>query len=103
VDVILTPGGSIAGLVVEEDGRPSTPTASSERGQVEALGRAVEKSVGSGDGRFLLEDLADDTYVLQVFVPDRAPATVPGVRVVAGGRATRAPSACQRAASSAGR
>ena len=44
----------------------------------------VEKAVGSADGRFLLEDLADETYVLQVMVPDRAPAVVPAVRVNAG-------------------
>ena len=85
VDVILTPGGSIAGLVVEEDGRPIDAyriAGNSSKGKPWE-GR-VEKSVGSADGRFLLEDLAEDTYVLQVFVPDRAPATVPAIRVVAG-------------------
>ena len=85
VDVILTPGGSIGGLVVEEDGRPIDSyriVGNAAKGKPWE-GR-VEKSVGSADGRFVLEDLAEDTYVLQVFVPDRAPATVPGIRVVAG-------------------
>jgi protocatechuate 3,4-dioxygenase beta subunit len=85
VDVILTPGGSITGLVVEEDGRPidAYRIVGSAARSKPWEGR-IDKSVGSADGRFLLEDLSEDTYVLQVFVPDRAPATVPGVRVVAG-------------------
>ena len=85
VDVILTPGGSIAGLVVEDDGRPiDAYRIVGSAAKSKPWDGRVEKSVGSADGRFLLEDLAEDTYVLQVFVPDRAPATVPGVRVVAG-------------------
>jgi large repetitive protein len=85
VDVILTAGGSVAGVVVEEGDRPVDAyrvVASPVKSSVWE-GRA-EKSVGSSDGRFLLEDLAEETYVLQVLVPDRAPATVSGVRVSAG-------------------
>jgi len=85
VDVILTAGGSVAGVVVEEGDRPvdayrviANPVKSNDW-----EGRA-DKSVGSIDGRFLLEDLAEETYVLQVLVPDRAPATLSGVRVSAG-------------------
>jgi hypothetical protein len=86
VDLILTAGGSVTGVVVEEGERPidayrivANPVKSTGAWE----GRA-EKSVGSPDGRFLLEDLAEETYVLQVLVPDRAPATVSGVRVSAG-------------------
>ncbi len=85
VDVILTAGGSVAGMVVEEGDRPVDAyrvIASPVKSNVWE-GKA-EKSVGSTDGRFLLEDLAEETYVLQVLVPDRAPATVSGVRVSAG-------------------
>src|SRR5258707_11996414 len=85
VDVILTAGGSVAGVVVEEGDRPVDSyrvVASPVKSSVWE-GRA-EKSVGSTDGRFLLEELAEETYVLQVLVPDRAPATVSGVRVSAG-------------------
>jgi large repetitive protein len=85
VDVILSAGGSVAGMVVEEGDRPVDSyrvIASPVKSNVWE-GRA-EKSVGSTDGRFLLEDLAEETYVLQVLVPDRAPATVSGVRVSAG-------------------
>jgi protocatechuate 3,4-dioxygenase beta subunit len=86
VDVILSPGGSIAGLVVEEGGRTVdayrvVASASKARGPWEG---GAEKSVGSSDGRFLLEDLPEETYVLQVLVPDHAPATVSGMRVIAG-------------------
>jgi hypothetical protein len=85
VEVILTPGGSITGLVVEEGDRPidAYRIAGSSAKAKPWAGR-VEKTIGSSDGRFLLEDLSEDAYVLQVFVPDRAPATVPGVRVTAG-------------------
>ena len=85
VDVILTAGGSVAGVVVEEGDRPVDAyrvVASPVKSSVWE-GRA-EKSVGSSDGRFVLEDLAEETYVLQVLVPDRAPATVSGIRVSAG-------------------
>jgi protocatechuate 3,4-dioxygenase beta subunit len=86
VDFILTAGGSVSGLVVEDGDRPIdayrvVASAGKARGPWE--GRS-EKSVGSADGRFVLEDLTEDTYVLQVVVPDRAPATVAGVRVVPG-------------------
>ena len=86
VDVILNAGGSVSGLVVEEGNRPIdayrvVANPAKARGGWE--GR-VEKAVGSADGRFLLEDLADETYVLQVLVPDRAPAVVSAVRVNAG-------------------
>jgi hypothetical protein len=85
VDVVLTPGGSISGLVVEEDGRPIDAfRIAGNSSKAKPWEGRVEKSVGSADGRFLLEDLSEDTYVLQVFVPDRAPATVPATRVVAG-------------------
>jgi large repetitive protein len=86
VDLILTPGSSITGLVVEESDRPVDSyrvAASPSKAMAGWEGRA-EKSVGSPDGRFLLEGLAEETYVLQVVVPDRAPATVSGVRVSAG-------------------
>ncbi len=86
VELILNAGGSVTGVVVEEGDRPidayrivANPVKSAGPWE----GRA-EKSVGSTDGRFLLDDLAEETYVMQVLVPDRAPATVSGVRVSAG-------------------
>jgi carboxypeptidase family protein len=86
VDLILTAGASVTGIVVEDGDRPldayrivANPVDHASRGEGTA-----EKSVGSTDGRFLLEDLAEGTYVLQVLVPDRAPATLSGVRVSAG-------------------
>jgi hypothetical protein len=86
VDLVMTAGGAVTGVVVEDDNHPVdayrvVASAARARGPWEG---GAEKSVGSPDGRFLLEDLAEDTYVLQVVVPDRAPATVSGVRVIPG-------------------
>src|SRR5262249_17316794 len=41
-------------------------------------------TVGAGDGRFTVEDLAEGTYVLQVMVPDRAPVSVSNLKVAPG-------------------
>jgi protocatechuate 3,4-dioxygenase beta subunit len=83
VDLVLEPGGAITGVVVEEGDQPvdaysieANPAKPEQRFQ----GRIFE-SVGSADGRFLLEDLAEDKYVLQVMVPERAPASVSSVAV----------------------
>jgi len=42
------------------------------------------KDVTAPDGRFLLEDLAEGTYVVRARAPEVMPGTVSGVRVVAG-------------------
>ena len=87
VDLTVDAAGSLTGLVVEEGDRPvegfhlhAEPQAASQR----AWENDRQKAVGSPDGRFLLEDLTEGAYVLQVLVPDRAPATVSNARVVPG-------------------
>jgi hypothetical protein len=85
VDWVLEHGGAVTGLVVEEGDRPvdayrvlASPTSTERRDEGQ-----TQKDVASPDGRFLLEDLAEGDYVLQVLVPERAPASVPARAVVA--------------------
>jgi hypothetical protein len=85
VELILTPGGSITGIVVDERGRPCdaysvTAHPSNADGFWDTGG---EKTVADPDGRFLLEELAAETYVLQVSAPDFAPGVASGIKVVA--------------------
>jgi Carboxypeptidase regulatory-like domain len=86
VDLVLEPGGAVTGVVVEEGDRPVASyrvLASPARPERLYEGQA-QKDVASSDGRFLLEDLVEGDYVLQVFVPERAPTSVPARGVVAG-------------------
>jgi hypothetical protein len=84
-DLVLSPGGAIAGLVVEEGDRPvDSYRVSASPDRAGRRGRDASKSVASGDGRFLLEDLAEGTYVVQVLAPERAPGSASGVAVVPG-------------------
>ncbi len=108
VDVLLSRGGAIHGIVREEGSdRPlsgATVLAFLEKGgplggrqdvaffvtgalpgDSEDLFLQAEASVKTGeDGRFLLEDLASGSYRLKARHPDHAKAEVPGLSVVAG-------------------
>ena len=86
VEVVLEPGGTITGLVVDEAGR--TVESYQVVAQPAREGRAARphfESVGSADGRFRLDDVAEATYVVTVTAPERAPATRSDVKVPAGG------------------
>lgn len=88
VDVVLSPGGSITGLVVDEAGRAVEAynvraNAASER----PFEFETEKLVTAADGRFVLEDLAEGTYAVEVTAPERASSVVSGVKVTAGSSA----------------
>lgn len=85
-DLVLLPGGAITGLVVEEGDRPVDSyrvVANADRADRRTSSDAG-KSVGSPDGRFLLEDVAEGTYVVQVLAPERTPGSVSGLKVAAG-------------------
>ena len=79
VDWVLEHGGAVTGVVVEEGDRPvdgyrvvASPVTTERHYEGQ-----TQKDVASSDGRFLLEDLAGGDYVLEVVVPERAPASVP--------------------------
>ncbi len=83
VDLVLERGGAITGVVVEEGDRPVDAyriTANPAKPESQFSGETV-KTVGSPDGRFVLEDLSTGDYVLQILAPDRAPATARGTVV----------------------
>ena len=85
VDLVLSPGGAIAGLVVEEGDRPVDSYRVAAR--ADSANRRREetaRSVASSDGRFLLEDVAEGSYVLQVLAPERSPGSASGIKVAAG-------------------
>ncbi len=88
VEIVLQAAGSVTGSVVDEGGRPvdafrvSVTPVSSEMD--EGPGFPASDTVGGGDGRFTLADVAPGTYTLEVAAPDRAPALVSGVKVASG-------------------
>jgi protocatechuate 3,4-dioxygenase beta subunit len=86
--ITLDPAGALTGVVVEEGNRPveayQVRAEPARTGETRSFEDAAQRSVGSTDGRFTLEDLVDGTYVLQVLVPERAPVTVSGLKVAAG-------------------
>jgi protocatechuate 3,4-dioxygenase beta subunit len=93
-DVVLSPAGSIAGLVVDDAGRPveafrvsANPArregASADRFAMRPQGRMIN----SADGRFLLEDLGEGTYVVEASAVGRASAHVSEVKVAPGSTA----------------
>lgn len=86
VDLVLLPAGAVTGVVVDERGRPCeayTVTAHPSKAE-DISDTGAQETVASADGRFHLEDLQEETYVLQVVAPDHAPASVSGVQVAAG-------------------
>jgi protocatechuate 3,4-dioxygenase beta subunit len=90
VDLVLRPAGQIAGQVVDEAGRPiesfrvSAQPASRESGRVLRMG-PDGRSFADSTGRFVLEDVAEGTYVVQASAPDRASASVSDVKVTGDG------------------
>jgi Carboxypeptidase regulatory-like domain len=84
--LVLDGGGSITGIALDQDGKPA------EAGDIgleappsnETPPRWASGSVDGPDGRFLVEDVAEATYVLTLTVPDRGHATVSDVKVTPG-------------------
>jgi protocatechuate 3,4-dioxygenase beta subunit len=91
VDLVLSPAGSISGAVVDDTGRPVESfrvNASPARREADAPGTMImgpRNKIGNGtDGRFLIEDLAEGTYVVAASAPGQSSANVSGVKVSAG-------------------
>ena len=91
VELVLSPAGSISGAVVDDAGRPVEAfrvNASPARREGDAPGTMTigpRNKIGTGnEGRFLLEDLAEGTYVVAASAPGQASANVSGVKVSAG-------------------
>jgi carboxypeptidase family protein len=84
VELVLVPGGSITGTVVDEQDRPID----SFRVGADSTGRGPSgrspREVASPAGRFLIEDLPEGPYVVKATVTGATTATASGVRVVAG-------------------
>jgi hypothetical protein len=88
IDFVLQPAGRIAGLVVDEAGRPieAFRVVARVRGRSGYAG-TLRDNFAAADGRFVLEDVAEGEYVLDVSAPDRAPTVVPDVKLAVGGTA----------------
>ncbi|PYQ21317.1 MAG: hypothetical protein DMF81_15845, partial [Acidobacteria bacterium] len=90
VELVLSPAGSIAGTVVDDGGRPvelfnvSAQPAEAEANEGLVIRSPGYREVNASDGRFLLEDLAEGTYVVEANAPERARGHVSGVKVAAG-------------------
>jgi hypothetical protein len=87
IDFVLPPAGRITGLVVDDAGRPVEAFRANARARARMGYGGMRDNFAAPDGRFVLEDVAEGEYVLDVSAPDRAPAVVPGVKVTAGGTA----------------
>ena len=87
IDFVLARGGSITGTVVDEAGRPVDAFRVMARPAVSLrmMGGGRADTFGAADGRFVLEDLGEGEYVVDVTAPERAPAVVSGVKVPSGG------------------
>jgi protocatechuate 3,4-dioxygenase beta subunit len=87
LDLVLEPGGEIAGRVVDADGAPVDEAwvlaedASQPRG---SPGRSSSGRTDEGDGGFVLRDVAAGTYSLEVRAASRGGASMAAVRVAAG-------------------
>lgn len=104
VDVTLTPGGSIAGLVVEDDGRPiDAYRIVGSAAKSKPWDNRVEKSVGSADGRSCSRTWPKTRTSCRSSSPTALRPPSPAYVSSPAGPATRAPSACPEAASSVGR
>ncbi len=86
VDLLMEPGGEIAGRVVDADGSPvEDARVSAEEGSRPAgPGRYFGGQSDEGDGRFVLRDVAAGKYALQVRAESRGEASLSDVRVAAG-------------------
>jgi hypothetical protein len=87
IDFVLPPAGRITGLVVDDAGRPIEAFRANARARARMGYGGLRDNFAAPDGRFVLEDVAEGEYVLDVSAPDRAPAVVPGVKVTAGSTA----------------
>ncbi len=87
IDFVLTPAGKITGLVVDEAGRPIEAFRANARARMRMGYSGMRDNFAAADGRFVLEDVAEGEYVLDISAPDRASAVVPDVKVTAGGTA----------------
>jgi protocatechuate 3,4-dioxygenase beta subunit len=91
VDVLLAPGGSIAGTVVDDAGRPvdafqvnANPVQrEGMQGGMVISGPRFQSANGT-DGRFVIEDLGEGTYVVNASATGRASANVSNLKVSAG-------------------
>jgi carboxypeptidase family protein len=91
VDLVLSPAGGIAGVVVDDAGRPiETFRVSARPARTEAMppGPTVTlprtRMVTSPDGRFLLEDVGEGNYVVDAAAAGRSRSSVSDVKVTAG-------------------
>ncbi len=86
LELVLEPGGEIAGRIVDAGGAPvdeaqvSAEDPSRPRGRGRSFGGRAEE----GDGGFVLRDLPAGTYALSVRAASRGEASMSGVRVAAG-------------------
>ena len=84
--VTLRPAGTIAGQVVDDDGKPIEAFRVSARSM--HLGRSVSfrsaPTVEASDGRFKIEDLAEGTYLVEAFAAERQPGVAKDVAVKPG-------------------
>lgn len=87
VDIVVEPGGTITGVVVDANGAPvsfyrasaQAPALEDERGP-----RFAQEEIFDADGRFTLKGLDAATYVVTVEASDRARKIIPKVNVSRG-------------------
>jgi large repetitive protein len=93
VEFVLETAGSLTGAVVDDRGQPvetfrvqarMPPPAPSAAGGRVMMGPPRFESVSSPDGRFVVDDVAPGTYVVEISAPERATATVASVKVSPG-------------------
>jgi large repetitive protein len=92
VEFVLETAGSLTGAVVDDRGQPvetfrvqaRMPPPSAAGGRVTMMGPPRFESVSSPDGRFVVDEVAPGTYVVEISAPERATATVASVKVSPG-------------------
>jgi large repetitive protein len=87
VEFVLDAAGSVTGTAVDEAGRPVDAFRVTARPVVEETGLRFPprfELIADAEGRFILDNLAPATYVLQVSAPDRADGVVSSVKVASG-------------------
>jgi protocatechuate 3,4-dioxygenase beta subunit len=88
VDFVLKPGGSVTGAVADETGKAIEGFRVNARlpSRAGMMGGRAD-SFAAPDGRFVLDDIAEGEYVVDVTAPERVTAVFPGVKVAAGAAA----------------
>jgi hypothetical protein len=88
VEIVLDAAGAIAGCVVDALGQPITSYRVDAQ-QPERDGRRIMRpsgdTFGAADGCFLLENVAEGTYIVTVSAPEHPTASVSDVMVSSGG------------------